>query len=688
MTPDCLAQAPASRPAAAAPSTEADFYKESVPYFRGLLGELYDRSGRKNPKWDAAAAKFLEDMAFHLAGQTVRRLYRPADRPTAEALIKAGNDILALGCDDPLIPYCLGELNQELNRRQPAIDMYRRAGHRNALSKQSDILSFRMTAQMTELKAIMMSFDKGSSHLALVSGPLTNVARRHRFRLIQDAKKPTQWHEQLVDAMKAAPNTDPWLRDVLAGKLHIDLAWDARGGGFADTVTEEGWKGFFANLSLARDCLTRAHKLAPELPESATAMITVAMGGSERLNEDPAKWFAMATAAQADYRPAFSRFHSALLPRWGGSYEQMLAVGFKGLQNPRYDTLIPWEFIEAVEAIGDDMGDAWTLIENPKVYALMTQVLEGYTKACGPGRGNYFASAQIAVAIHAGKIEDARKMQDAWKAAGGELDWRAFEYFGFDDGPDTASMVYALTGATKADLVKVGRLLDDEKEADALATLRAIKESLKPEDPALVYINGMIARLARTTQFEAGEWVRLPTTMPEWRQSEGKWYADGMGGLVSSLTDYSKGKTLLYAGEIPLDPRAGFEFSVVLEGALESSDPKPGPGRGPSAGISFYSMQRPFYRGWVIVELGKPFGEFAFGNDRVRFDIQPKNEPELTVRCKDYVLTAFLNGKQVGEPFTLPDRYRQNMQVGVGGSNGASIRFSNIRVRNLTKVKE
>jgi len=51
--------------------------------------------------------------------------------------------------------------------------------------------------------------------------------------------------KSLYEACIARKSTDPWLMEMLEGRQHIKLAWDLRGSGFADTVTPEGWRGFF-----------------------------------------------------------------------------------------------------------------------------------------------------------------------------------------------------------------------------------------------------------------------------------------------------------------------------------------------------------------------------------------------------------------------------------------------------------
>ncbi len=48
---------------------------------------------------------------------------------------------------------------------------------------------------------------------------------------------------------------------------------DARGGGYANTVTKEGWQGFSEHLAQARSDLTDAWNLHPDFPLAPCRMI-------------------------------------------------------------------------------------------------------------------------------------------------------------------------------------------------------------------------------------------------------------------------------------------------------------------------------------------------------------------------------------------------------------------------------
>ena len=54
-----------------------------------------------------------------------------------------------------------------------------------------------------------------------------------------------------------------WLALMLEGEYEIEAAWKARGHGFADTVTQEGWKDFHDHIEKARASISKAWELRP-----------------------------------------------------------------------------------------------------------------------------------------------------------------------------------------------------------------------------------------------------------------------------------------------------------------------------------------------------------------------------------------------------------------------------------------
>lgn len=96
-------------------------------------------------------------------------------------------------------------------------------------------------------------------------------------------------------------------------------AWTARGGGFADTVTPEGWRLFRERLAQARALLDSDPALRT-LPGYFQVMQTVALGQQwERSEYD--RLFADAVALAPDYEWFYFKKVTFLQPKWYGTSE-------------------------------------------------------------------------------------------------------------------------------------------------------------------------------------------------------------------------------------------------------------------------------------------------------------------------------------------------------------------------------
>jgi hypothetical protein len=65
--------------------------------------------------------------------------------------------------------------------------------------------------------------------------------------------------------------------NLLRGCAGIHLAWQARGGGTADTVGKDGWQGFAVNLDFAGKSLLRAAAQDQQDPTALALLQTVAL---------------------------------------------------------------------------------------------------------------------------------------------------------------------------------------------------------------------------------------------------------------------------------------------------------------------------------------------------------------------------------------------------------------------------
>ena len=195
-----------------------------------------------------------------------------------------------------------------------------------------------------------------------------------------------------------APGIPQWWSKILQGMVQINLAWLSRGGSYADKVTAAQWKGFQEHLTLADTLLTAAWNLEPERPEAATEMIKVAMGGYAD-NGSIYDWFNRAMAAQMDDGAAFNSLFYALLPRWLGTYDEMLRVGAAAAASGRYDTTTPWQLINAVLRVNSDvreLGGAPPAVLTPDVYKACKSVIAAY-QARRPGSNQAYYQTHLAI---------------------------------------------------------------------------------------------------------------------------------------------------------------------------------------------------------------------------------------------------------------------------------------------------
>ena len=104
------------------------------------------------------------------------------------------------------------------------------------------------------------------------------------------------------------------IRPVAEASAWIDYAWQARGSGWAHTVTDEGWQRFSERLATARRLLETGPSLCPH---HAAVFQTVALGQSwSRADYDAL--FERAVQAHPTYLPYYFRKAYWLLPRWHG----------------------------------------------------------------------------------------------------------------------------------------------------------------------------------------------------------------------------------------------------------------------------------------------------------------------------------------------------------------------------------
>jgi hypothetical protein len=162
------------------------------------------------------------------------------------------------------------------------------------------------------------------------------------------------------------------------GDAYIDMAWQARGSGYADTVTEAGWTNFEARLQVAQDALNEAWLLNSNQSAIATDMMTVELGqgkGRGRME----LWFQRAMALDPNNLCACDKKRYYLEPKWYGSAEDIIAFGRECVESKEWGGCVPLALVNVHKALVDYVDDSQRALywQKPSVWP---DLQEAFTK--------------------------------------------------------------------------------------------------------------------------------------------------------------------------------------------------------------------------------------------------------------------------------------------------------------------
>lgn len=126
---------------------------------------------------------------------------------------------------------------------------------------------------------------------------------------------------------------------VALANVYVNYAWDARGVGTSDTVSEDGWDLFAKRLKKAKAVLDDADALPVKCPEWYFVMQQIALGqGWDKAQAE--NLLETATAFAPDYYYYYRGFARYMMPQWNG--EDGEAANFAA---------------EVADRVGGDAGD-------------------------------------------------------------------------------------------------------------------------------------------------------------------------------------------------------------------------------------------------------------------------------------------------------------------------------------------
>ena len=482
----------------------------------------------------------------------------------------------------------------------------------------------------------------------------------------------------------AQGNDFQWLALVLEGQYEINEAWKARGGGYADTVTDEGWKGFRQHLAQARKCFTRAWNLRPDLPLAPDRMMTVALGDSGL--DEMRLWFDRTTAAQLDYADAWSEMRWGLRPRWYGNLDAMRAFGVMAVDTKRFDTDVPRVFFDVISDMELELQSPGGehIYARSDIWPHLQEMYEGYIAApAQAGSRNGWRRTYASVAYLAGQYETARQQLEA-------LHWQTEPRNLSGWGTDLSLMtleVAARTGPLAGQINAAESVRSEGDIAGALQHYTRLAAMTNADARTRAFIQDRLVTLGMKKRLDLGEWVDfMPTgtNFPGWYVERGQCRRLPDGALE---VESDEGGHLLYS-RVPMgmnfEVKGGFTvvhsstraFQAGLVMGLPAFD---------TYGWDAFRIKRNDDEGDVVT-----FSEHWSRNQILSPMSLDSRTNSFDFRLQDNKVTAWVNGREVFNHVNPPENYYLSTNVflvGLGAfndMNSSVIRYYDVKARKLS----
>lgn len=317
------------------------------------LVESYKSASHTNPKWDNAAIRSLTEFAHARA-----RVLEP-NESWADIIATNAAAAVEAGCDDPMVKYlyikfALSQTNTPATYAddfcEVALEMdksaYPSIRKCYAAAAAIDQLFFAYgtnTANQPIARQVMPLL--GQNLLAtledktLPSVEAYEVAKR-ALDLVSGAKDQYKQAYDCVEKPMFANWPNSSLTWLLKGSSYVQMAWLARGGGYANNVNKEKWKPFFDDLAIADEALTNAWNLDSNDARIPILMIRIAEG-RQKSRDEMELWFHRAMAIDPNcYEACEDKLHY-LYPQWYGSREDMIAFGRECVASTNWGGKVP-----------------------------------------------------------------------------------------------------------------------------------------------------------------------------------------------------------------------------------------------------------------------------------------------------------------------------------------------------------
>jgi tetratricopeptide (TPR) repeat protein len=199
------------------------------------------------------------------------------------------------------------------------------------------------------------------------------------------------------------------------GIIFINYAWYARGGGFANTITEEGGRLFEERLLTAKEYLEKAYSLDPSDPHVPAKLITVATGLGLERNEMEKQFQRAISADSTDHQAYFNKLQY-LMPKWHGSKEEMFFFARESAKKAPQGSRISGILLTAHWEMYFRSGENASYFRDPYIWKEMKEVYQTLTKSFPEAKTthNWFARTAYLAGDHGVAREELKIIGDDW----------------------------------------------------------------------------------------------------------------------------------------------------------------------------------------------------------------------------------------------------------------------------------
>jgi len=468
-------------------------------------------------------------------------------------------------------------------------------------------------------------------------------------------------HKADMEKLAETPGFTPWVQEMMQGRLASALGWNSRGSGFANTVTQEGFREFVGKMPLAAAHFRKAWELRPDRADSAVQMIDILKTARfAEEGETTRLWFDRAVAAQFDATAAYYDYVWALRPRWGGTVNAIRCLLLACALTDRPDTEVAEVTLKLVDFVRSDSSakDERAVLRSPDLKQPLLHTARRLAEE--PSRiwerpwrfadlGVYaWKAGEYAMAndlLHQVPVPFPRQSRRKLHLSGNETEVRG------------QSAIYALD--MKKEWEEAEAAYAAQKIPQSLQICKDITSRFQNDSPAM-----LLERMAACqfeTAFATGQWTKMQAApdMAEWHHLSGPWAGLKDGTLQIAGQDAQA--YLLHNG------RVGRDFELRGDYTLQGPDPFQGLsimlGYHRPAGESFIACSQ-----WnndadgSVVTLLRDFAQTSApqlilrGDDRSwRFHIFCK-KGRVTFRLNHHdVLIDYLNTNKEGKVFEMPE---------------------------------